>query len=97
MNTHITCAVCGHALGNINEACPVCLPGFYAKWTPRALDTEKERLKTAAGAYVDALLAQTSDPAFSAKLMIANRSFLLSCMAAFACAEVARTLEELPR
>ncbi len=97
MSTHISCAVCGHPLGHIDEACPICLPGFYSKskWTPSARDAE--RLKAAAEAYLDTLLAQTSAPELSAKLMIANRPFLLACMAGFACAEVARTLEELHR
>ena len=56
---------------------------------------ENERLMAEAGAYVDAMLSHAADPALAARLLIADRAFLLSCMAGFACQEVARTLGEM--
>jgi hypothetical protein len=59
--------------------------------------TERERLTAAAGAYVDAMLSHASDPELTAKLLIGNREFLLSCMAGFACDEVIRAVEEIAK
>jgi len=56
---------------------------------------EYERLMAEAGAYVDAMLSHAADSALAARLLIADRAFLLSCMAGFACQEVARTLGEM--
>ncbi len=60
----------------------------------RRRKAEHERLRAAAGAYVDDLLSHASDPALSAKL-IGDRPFLIACMAGFACEEVTRTLGEM--
>lgn len=61
----------------------------------RTNKAERERINAAAAAYVDNMLAHTSDPAFAAKLLIADRAFLLSCMAGFACEEVTLALGKL--
>jgi hypothetical protein len=56
---------------------------------------ESDRIKDAAGAYIDRLLSYTSDPALSAKLLIGDRAFIISCMAGFACDEVIRAVKQI--
>ncbi len=38
----IRCAVCGYPLGHIDDACPKCLPGFYA--APKRAESERLRV-----------------------------------------------------
>ena len=59
------------------------------------MESESERLRTEANAYVDALIARMRDPGLAEATLIADRPFMVSCMVGFACQHLADTLKKL--
>jgi len=59
------------------------------------MQSESERLRAAANAYIDGLLARMSDRGLAEATLIADRQFMVSCMVGFACQHVAETLKQL--
>ncbi len=45
----IQCAICGHPLGHVNEACPQCLPNFYSGSLPTTSDKRVYRGDSVSG------------------------------------------------
>ena len=59
------------------------------------MQSETERLRAEANAYIDNLLARMPDRGLAEATLIADRTFMVSCMVGFACQHVAETLRKL--
>ena len=59
------------------------------------MQSESERLRAEASAYIDNLLSRMTDRGLAEAKLIADRGFMVSCMVGFACQHLADTLRKL--